>query len=368
MRREESVERGTAMKGGTFDRNQTNIAKGLFAVAMVVHHTAIEWNDIKTMFLSQQCMYTIIALCKICVPGFVFLTAFGMSRQYQRISEGGQISTREYLKISMVRLVKLYFTFWPVYLLGLVGTWIYNKEIVFGAYRDFGGKFSVFYLILDAMGLSYFCSTPMLNVTWWYFAVALFIIFAMPLMHILYQKLQWLIVLPALFLLPYETVPVYHVYVGIAFLGIMFSQETYLEKVKNLFDRISLLTVIKYVLAVPVMLIMYEISNYLSARAVSYPILVCGFLLLSYLIVADIPVIRSIFALLGRHSGNIFFVHTFIYLYWFRESIYRLNYIVLVDLSVIGISLAISIAVEALKKVTGYNRMQEKIETRIQRL
>lgn len=356
------------MKGGTFDRNQTNIAKGLFAVAMVVHHTAIEWSDIKTMFLSQQCMYTIIALCKICVPGFVFLTAFGMSRQYRRISESGQISAGEYLKISMVRLVKLYFTYWPVFLLGLVGTWIYNKEIVIGAYRDFGGNFSVFYLILDALGLSYLCSTPMLNLTWWYFAVALFIIFTLPLMHILYQKLQWIIVLPALFLLAYETVPVYHVYVGIAFLGIMFSQEMYLEKVKDLFDRKRFLSVLKYVLVVPVMLIMYEISNFLSARAVSYPILVCGFLLLSYLVVADIPVIRSIFALLGRHSGNIFFVHTFIYLYWFKESVYRLNYIVLVDLAVLGISLVISIAVEALKKVTCYNRLQEKIAARIRRL
>lgn len=356
------------MKGGTFDRNQTNIAKGLFVVAMVVHHTAIEWDDIKTIFLSQQCMYTIIALCKICVPGFVFLTAFGMSRQYRQLSESGQISTGEYLKISMVRLIKLYFTYWPVFLLGLAGTWIYDKEIVFNAYRDFGGNFSVVYLILDAMGLSYLCSTPMLNVTWWYFAVALFIIFTMPLMYILYQKLQWIIAIPALFLLLYETIPVYHVYVGIAFLGIMFSQEMYLEKIKDVFVRIRFLSVIKYVMVVPVLFIMYEISNYLSARAVCYPILVCGFLLLSYLVVADIPVIRSIFALLGRNSGNIFFVHTFIYLYWFKEVVYRLNYIILVDLAVLGISLVISIAVETLKKAACYNRLQEKIAAKIKRL
>lgn len=356
------------MKGGTFDRNQTNIAKGLFVVAMVVHHTAIEWDDIKTLFLSQQCMYTIIALCKICVPGFVFLTAFGMSRQYRQISESGQISAGEYLKISMVRLVKLYFTYWPVFLLGFAGTWIYNKEIVLGAYRDSGGKFSVFYLILDAMGLSYLCSTPMLDVTWWYFAVALFIIFTLPLMYILYQKLQWIIVIPALFLLLYEVIPVYHVYVGIAFLGIMFSQEMYLEKAKGLCDKVKFLAVTKYILVFPVMLVMYEISNYLSARAVCYPILVCGFLFLSYLVVADIPVIRSIFALLGRHSGNIFFVHTFIYLYWFKEIVYRLNYIILVDLAVLGISLVISIAVESLKKGICYNRLQEKIIAKVRRL
>lgn len=357
------------MEEKTFDRNQTCVAKGLFITAMVIHHTALEWDDIKTFFLSQQCMYTIIALCKICVPGFVFLTAFAMSRQYCKVSESNSIDARDYLKLSAVRLVKLFFSYWPAFLLGLAGTWIYDKDVVLGAYRDFGGNFSPVYLLMDALGLSYLCSTPMLNPTWWYLGVALFLIFTLPLMDTLYRKLGGAIVaLPMLFLLTYETIPVYHVYVGIAFLGILFAREGLLEKGKRLCDGSRFLSIAKYVLVLPLMLVMYEISNYLQARAVSYPILVLGFLFLSYFIVADVPVIRSIFSLLGKHSGNIFFLHTFVYLYWFQDVVYRLPYIILVDLAVLGISLAISLAVEAVKKLTRYDRLPKKIEEKIKRL
>ena len=59
---------------------------------------------------------------------------------------------------------------------------------------------------------------------------------------------------------------------------------------------------------------------------------------------------------LGRHSGNMYMVHTFLYYYWFSEFFYSLRPVLMYGVLLSG-SLVISEVLECLKELIGWNRM-----------
>ena len=71
---------------------------------------------------------------------------------------------------------------------------------------------------------------------------------------------------------------------------------------------------------------------------------------------------RQILLFLGKHSMNIFLIHTFIRKYSF---VYVSGYFLTNTLTLLLASLAVSIALEWLKKVSGYNRLIQNICVKI---
>lgn len=69
------------------------------------------------------------------------------------------------------------------------------------------------------------------------------------------------------------------------------------------------------------------------------------------------PVLRY----LGKHSMNMYLVHTFIFAYFFKEFIYGFKYPVLIFLALLATSLLTSIVVEQLKRITRYNNLITKL-------
>lgn len=63
-----------------------------------------------------------------------------------------------------------------------------------------------------------------------------------------------------------------------------------------------------------------------------------------------IPVINKILEFLGRHSMNIFLVHTFFRYIFFRDFIYGFKYFWLIVLVLFGVSLGVTMLIELLKK------------------
>lgn len=73
----------------------------------------------------------------------------------------------------------------------------------------------------------------------------------------------------------------------------------------------------------------------------------------------------EILLFLGKHSMNIFLIHTFIRQYFWKDYAYSSGHFVINILAVILPSIVISIVLEWLKKVTGYNRLVQNICTKI---
>ncbi len=62
-------------------------------------------------------------------------------------------------------------------------------------------------------------------------------------------------------------------------------------------------------------------------------------------------------AFLGRHSMNMFLTHTFIRGSWYHNFIYGFKYAWLDTLVLLVITVLLSICIEYLKKITGYNKL-----------
>lgn len=73
-------------------------------------------------------------------------------------------------------------------------------------------------------------------------------------------------------------------------------------------------------------------------------------------------IIKDIFSFLGKHSMNIFLFHTFIFLYWFKDFIYYTRNPIIIFFSLLIPCLIISIAIEKIKAVIGFDKMNMYIE------
>lgn len=60
---------------------------------------------------------------------------------------------------------------------------------------------------------------------------------------------------------------------------------------------------------------------------------------------------------LGSHSMNIFYMHTFIYYYWYHEFIYSVQYAVLITPWLLIVSLFISMIIEYIKSVVRFEKI-----------
>lgn len=176
------------MAKSTFDVKHTNIAKGFFILAMVFHHVFASqmnyWLNLSTWGEGEtSVLLTDIALYgKVCVGGFVFLSGYGITKKLMSC----EADPTQDKKLIISRLTKLYFGFWPIYIIGIIGTMLFGNTPLTDYYISATGKFSWIMPILDALGLAKLFNSGTLNSSWWYLPVAIIVIFATPLCYKLY--------------------------------------------------------------------------------------------------------------------------------------------------------------------------------------
>ena len=76
-----------------------------------------------------------------------------------------------------------------------------------------------------------------------------------------------------------------------------------------------------------------------------------------YEFVCVVPLLNSVLAFLGKHSSNIFFMHTFIRFVWFKDVTYGLGTWSLIFLFVFVCSLILSFAVTGVQRLTRWNKL-----------
>ena len=87
-------------------------------------------------------------------------------------------------------------------------------------------------------------------------------------------------------------------------------------------------------------------------------------LLLAAQVIVKIPVVSSLLGLLGRHSGNMFLMHNQLYSFYFLGFFYSFRHWALILLVLTAVSLAVSVLMEYLKKLTHYNVLTAHLEGR----
>lgn len=338
----------------TFTKENTNQAKGIAIILMLFHHLFYYPCDIesKIYFRNIELINWIALNGKVCVGIFVLLSGYGLYA-----SQSNRVGLKSfYLK----NYSKLYLNYWLMWLLFVpVGI------IVFG--RTFNIVYHNYVFVksfIDFIGLIDFFSFGGYNSTWWFMSCILELYFIYPFLKVLVSKFDSFFViivfLASLFsynisfagMQPYEPI---RDYLFTFVLGI------YLAK-QNVFIRmneIKLNRMIKLTLLVVLLCSFVFIRSYLRTKAL---IVTDGLIAIAIIqMIVQLNLKLRLLAFFGKHSFNIFLFHTFICSYFFKQYILWFKYPILILTVFLSVCLFLSVGIEYLKRVVGFNQIQPVI-------
>lgn len=335
----------------SFEKRDTLAVKGVAILLMLFYHL-FESQELLVMLevdhrpFSQERFLMLSGFGNICVAVFAFLSAFGITRGLEADERAGIYGFSQSLGKAGRRCLKLIGGFLAMYV---------SVNVLWFSYFDYvklygGGWQGGVYAVIDMLGLAQILGTPTLNMTWWYMEIAILIIFLVPLLYPLVKKAGRYLIVPAL-LLPTvfqmgEDAQRYYI---VVLFGMLAAHEEWLEKLLSLKVRrgVKLLPGLALLVLAVVFRQNHMIHTYFL-WIVDAPIALCLCWLVAEFL-SGIPGLSHVLVFLGRHSMNMFFVHTFFYMILFRGFIYSFRYAGLIFLALVGVSLAYSVVLELVK-------------------
>lgn len=332
-----------------YTKDRTLIVKGVAIMLLLMYHLfhekyVLEEMGVNHAPLSQETFLNLAGFGNICVAIFVMLTAYGISTG---IFKEVNLNTKNEFQKAGRRFAKLMLNFFVVYVtINAICFPFLNYGSLYGE-----GKQSVLLMLCDALGLSSTLQTPMLNGTWWYMKLAYILIFLVPCMAFLAKKTGTIFLLLAFFtpfVIPLDSDV--ERYFFVAAFGVVAALGRWPEKVMN--SKIPgiiwwLLAAVGSVLMVLVRqnaLVKDYFWNYADAFIAFF--IICA----TTMTVGNVPVLNTVLKFLGKHSMNIFLVHTMFYMVAFRKYIYHFKYAAVTFVILLGVSLVYSVILETAKK------------------
>lgn len=344
--------------------NETNIIKGIAICAMLFHHLFYETSAYGSF--TQQ--FAIV--CKVCVSMFLFVSGYGMAIQYSKIHHNGFkekfILT---LKFLLKRLSKFYLNYWIIFVFIVpLGVCVLGRPLSTAYWTNEPIWCS---LAKDILGIQ--VSDPYI-ITWWFNALIISL-------YLLFPFLFWLMgrkpiaigLLALLFLWPREYIVdnffyiLYlwnsnlTIYTLIFALGIFIAQN--IEAINNFLNKIKLPIVL--VLSISISISLCFIRQLYAEKyvdAISLDAFITIFIALSVIAFCRmIKLQKSPLAVLGKHSMNIYLIHTFILMFFFPKIIFECKFSPAIFIALLGESFAISVAIEFAKKKAKFYELQNRV-------
>ena len=288
----------------------------------------------------------------------MFLTVYGLYKCYEKLEQqsGHALSGRQFLWISLKRYFSLMLGYIAVFAAILIFFfWDLDLKSAYGT-----GFRAIYYFLMDLTGLSKFFDFPCINGSWWYLQLAILIIFCMPFLYMAFQKMGYLLV-PAVLFLPYVFSVEYMTdrYRYVVLLGLVFARADLFSKWSDW--KIGGSKVFSCLVKTGILLVAIGISAFLRqyegdlvTEEVTYlaeGVLAVAIILLVYYLLGPLGHLRKVAELLGRHSMNIYLVHTFFYLSVWRVETYQFKYAILILLFLLVATLGYSVVLEGVKKL-----------------
>lgn len=353
-----------------FDKKQSMKIKGVAICLLVFHHLFIAtYNGIVTKFISEERLVSIATYARICVWLFVFVSAYGLSKQY--FSLGENVSVKD--NISFYRhhyfsLMKPYWFIWGI-LFGV--SFIFNKLPATLLNRN------IIYIILNFLGLSDFLGKPSMSNAWWYMCLAQLIILLVPLVCRMVNKWGGVFSTAIFFaLIQILNISGLHSNFGGYYVQYFFMIVFGAIIAKyGLMERISQykFTFFDFVVTIGIIFTGMYLNRALAPeypldiRSILLSLSALGVIVLIYRLIPSGP-IGKVLCFLGKHSGNMFLIHTFLYRREYKpQLVFWSHNVILSWLSCIVLSLIISIIIELVKKQVlkanfGINLYRKKVD------
>ncbi len=330
------------------------VIKGVAICFMLWHHLFSQHPE-----FGRFVQYTAF-LGKVCVAMFLFVSAYGLTTQVEmkgNFTQVGRNSWKELLEFYFKRLLKLYANFWVVFLIFVpIGVFVFNRNLTipYGEHVNLIKR-----LILDMFGMQGFLSY---NITWWFYQLIIILYILFPGIYWLMKKNSILVLGVFFVLLGYHRyhLPVIHDWLFPFGLGIGYAlHQKQINSFLNSFSKLTVLFV-AFVLVIFIAYLRQHLHKFGGMGMDGFFTL--AWVLFILLTIRNVNWLSSLFVFLGKHSMNIFMVHTFIYYYFFSGFIYSFKYPVVIFLVLALISLCISIVLEYLKVKTGIYTLVNKTD------
>ncbi len=359
-----------------FDKRQTNIAKGIAVLMLLWHHLFFETLEVMNSFTPVFKYHdvpaeTVISVFfKICVAIFVFLSGFGLYKSYtsylnKNSMGGGNTGIKEKVKYAVNHVLHLLSNFWFIYIIFVPLGFIFNYPPTTIYENNF------WYFLRDFFGMSGWNGgggiIQTMNSSWWFMTLIIFLNMFFPLIFKIFEKFPEISIVFTLFII---FVPLYILpdvacvkeYLFPFVIGMYFSKFDVFERIPK---RIQL-----YRICIPVLLLLILITFYYKVTIFKVSVELDGMfilpvILLSFLVISNIPVLNNVLENLGKHSGNIYMFHVFIYDMYFKTFIYSFKYSIIIFVVLTVVCYGISVLLELIKKWTRYDKLFEIITNKI---
>lgn len=363
-----------------FTKEHTMQMKGIAIIILLFHHcflnaqrwatvpyeklaTTKGWGYYPISFapFSSHTIQYLASFSKICVAMFVFMTGYGMWVSYE--SQKKKTTMSNYIKKRMVTLMTGFLIIFVVTEILAIPTGRFIE--VYG--HDFR---SVVYMIIDALGLAKLLGTPLFCLTWWYMSLAIVLIMIFPFVHSIMEKYQWVVVVASI-IVPRacgfgQSTDLFR-YLLAYTLGMYFAQHDLLARIKEKFMEQNvagkLLSLIVSLIGLAVIIkcrqnawIGWKYLDFWDGFAAMYVIVN------SYIYILNGKWIVKGLGFLGKHSMNIFLIHSFYRDVFFHEFTYSFYYAWLDYIVLMAISLVTSIVLEWFKKLIRYEKFIELVK------
>ncbi len=362
----------TRVKDIIFSVRDTQIHKGMAVLLLLGIHIFVRsnydlyayWFTVDGKPLLNWLMYNE----KVCVSIFVILSGYGLNESFKRkcVSESGYwknavlFAGKHYLKIMI--------NFWVIFLsFSMIGfaTHKISFEVTWGS-----GLSGVLSFFIDGLGLqdivTDFWKTSTLNPTWWFMPTIILCYLFFPILKRLSMKnayfmfMIWMIITvysPIANQRQFKTGWIF--YFAYFCLGIFFSEKEVFNKVKRwkIKRSIGILTAS----IVVVLTFFWRLHNkylwdWTHTLAIMYFV---------EMVIVRIgkngQFINSFLNFVGKHSSNIFMMHTFFIVIYWQSAIYALRYPLLIYMEALICSVLASILIEKIKSILGIKRLQAKL-------
>lgn len=362
----------------SFSKNDSQALKGIAIFLLLCLHCfgrawRFEGYDFVTYPFQVETFISLNEYCRICVSIFAFISGYGLYLAAKKKEEEGYPMSRWIVD----RYFKTMKGYWFIYLFSIVVLSFAIKGYIQNQYFEKGKACALFYIVLDFLGVSEIFGTPSLNGSWWYMGAITTYIIMIPLIVKWVKKCGFVSLIGVVIIVPRvllknEFLGAANIYSFVlpAIVGAIFAENDLFSK----FDRLKMTgkkwidsIIIFAVLAVCIVVNIYIWLKvpYKQLWEYHFALVPVSVILFCYKYVISIPIFGKLLQFLGKHSMNIFLFHTFLRSRLIHDYIYRLKYPILTVLALLGVSLAVSIIVELLKKWVrwekGINRIYQNI-------
>lgn len=353
-----------------FDQETSMALKGIAIMMLLLHHTFsikshYEGYIVSFYPLAETQVHNIGMACKICVSIFAFITGYGLFLSFGK--HEGKIS-----KWCARRYVRTFSGYWFVWILTAIVCQLIDGNTLHFFLRD-GGYNGFIYSLLDFLGTSMLFMQPRLMGSTWYMSTVIIFILLIPLIYRWKDELWFFLAMHVVFLrvvLSYDGSLVNTGYTTIFsfitpfLLGCLFAKYGWIDQWIKIGSGSLLIKIYKLLAESWLLIFGYKLyqntpwNTFWDYHFGLFPVLVIIFCIE---FITAIPGLRLVLYFLGRHSMNIFLVHSTLKKY-LRDFIFSRGHFMICMMTLLLLSILVSLLIEELKKAVQYKKLVSWLE------